>query len=285
MQAKFCTQINVGERSVGSNLDEMVAQCAEWHGKVRVVVLKFVKLWNVYQKIALYVFVLWGPDPFSTFIDDCVLVWVVVGGGARRGSEEVGKEVSFWEDRETKGAARRSGRGRRQDGGNRGNNDGRWEVLNRDVNEWDVLDYFLKALMGVCVLRLGVRVLKLRTREVVLLGSNISENFKEVGRSGDKDRRGRGDGDNGRRVDDEQGEESGWADRRVGEDGDGEVHGGVTIQARIVPGVMWAIEEVLNDLIGSGNIYLVDVVNLRPGGNRKGGGGDGGGGDGGDKRR
>ena len=48
---------------------------------------------------------------------------------------------------------------------------------------------------------------------------------------------------------------------------------------------MGAIEEVLNDLVGSGNVYLVDVINLRPRGNREGGGGDGGGGSSGDKRR
>ena len=61
--------------------------------------------------------------------------------------------------------------------------------------------------------------------------------------------------------------------------------GGVAIRAWIVLGVVRAIEEVLNDLVGGGDVYLIDVINLRPGGNRKGGGGDGSGGDSGDKRR
>ena len=38
--------------------------------------------------------------------------------------------------------------------------------------------------------------------------------------------------------------------------------GGVAIRAWIVPGVVRAIEEVLNDLVGGGDIYLIDVVNL-----------------------
>ena len=63
------------------------------------------------------------------------------------------------------------------------------------------------------------------------------------------------------------------------------MHGGVTIRARIVLGIVQAIEEVLNDLVGGGDVYLVNIVNLQPGGDRKGGGGDGGGSGSGDKRR
>ena len=48
---------------------------------------------------------------------------------------------------------------------------------------------------------------------------------------------------------------------------------------------MGTIEEVLNSLVGGGNVDLIYVINLRPRGNREGGGGDGGGSDGGDKRR
>lgn len=198
MQAEFCTQINVGEWSISGNLDRVVAQGAEGCGKVRVVGFKVVKFGNVYQEVSLHVFILWGPDPFSAFVDDRILVWVVVGGGARQGSEEVGEEVGFWEDGETRDAARGSGQGGRRDYGNGGNNDGRQEVLDWDVSEWDVLNYFLKALMDICILWLGVGVLELRTREIILFGSNVGENFKKIGRGGDEDRRDGGDGDDRR---------------------------------------------------------------------------------------
>ena len=82
----------------------------------------------------------------------------------------------------------RSRWGRRWDDGNRGGDNRQWEVLDWDVGEWDVFNYFLEALMDVCVLRLRVGVLKLRTREVVLLGSDISKNLKKIRQGGDKDR-------------------------------------------------------------------------------------------------
>ena len=43
----------------------------------------------------------------------------------------------------------------------------------------------------------------------------------------------------------------------------------------VIPSVVGAIEEVLDDLVGVGNVQLVDVVNLGPGDGGKGGGGDG----------
>ena len=43
MQAEFCTQIDVGEGSVGGNLDKMITQCVEWHGKIWVVGFEVVK--------------------------------------------------------------------------------------------------------------------------------------------------------------------------------------------------------------------------------------------------
>ena len=48
---------------------------------------------------------------------------------------------------------------------------------------------------------------------------------------------------------------------------------------------MGAIEEVLNNLVGSGNVNLIDIVNLQPRGNRDGGGGNSSGGGSSDKRR
>ena len=61
--------------------------------------------------------------------------------------------------------------------------------------------------------------------------------------------------------------------------------GRVAIWARIVPGVVGTIEEVLNDLVGSGNVDLINIINLRSRGNREGRGGNGSGSGGGNKRR
>ena len=285
MQAKFCTQINIGEGSVGGDLDKMVAQCVEWHGEVRMIGFEVVELWDVYQEVLLYVFILRGPDPFAAFVDNGVLVWVVIGSGAGWGSEKVGEKVGFWKDREAKGVTRGSRWGGRRDSGDRGGNNGRQKVLDWDVSKRDTLDDFFETLVDICILRLRVGVFKLRTREIVLLSGDVGENLKEVGRGGNKDGQGGGDGNDGRRIDDKRGEEGGRADGRVREDRDGEAASGVAIRAWIVPGVVRAIEEVLNNLVGSGNVYLVDIINLQPRGNRKGGGGDGSGGDGSDKRR
>ena len=76
--------------------------------------------------------------------------------------------------------------------------------------------------MDVCILWLRVGIFKLRTREVVLLGSDIGKNLKEIGWGGNKNGRGRSDGDDGWRVNDEQGKEGGQADRGVWKDQDGE---------------------------------------------------------------
>ena len=57
----------------------------------------------------------------------------------------------------------RSGRGRRGDDGDRCLDDGRREVLNRDIREWDAVNNFFELKMDVCVLCfVGGGVLKLR---------------------------------------------------------------------------------------------------------------------------
>ena len=45
--------------------------------------------------------------------------------------------------------------------------------------------------------------------------------------------------------------------------------------AGVIPGIARTVEEVLYYLVGSGDVQLVDVVNLGPGDGGKGGGGDG----------
>ena len=186
MPAKLGTEEDVGEGTIGCNLNEMVAEGAERSDKVRMVLVKFVVLGDVHQEVAFNILVLGGPNLLASFIDNLVLVWVMVSGGARRGSEEVREELGFQEDREREDAMRRGRRGRRWDGGDRGSNDGWREVLYWDIGKRDMLDNLLKLLVDIGVLWFRVRVLELRTREVVLLGGNVGENLKEVGQGGKK---------------------------------------------------------------------------------------------------
>ena len=100
------------------------------------------------------------PELFSTFVDDRVLVWVVVsGGGAGRGSEEVGKGFELmveWVVDDGSDVFQSRGNGcRGWDGEDGGSNDRRWEILNGDVRERDMNDRIFKLSMGVFVLVLG----------------------------------------------------------------------------------------------------------------------------------
>jgi hypothetical protein len=88
--------------------------------------------------------------------------------------------------------------------------------------------------------------LKLGAYDVSLLGSDVSEDVKEVGWGGDDGGRGAG---------------------AVGVGVCGRV---ITTWAGVVLGVVGAIQVFLDDLVGGGNIDLVDVVNLGPVGNREG---------------
>ena len=88
----FSAEMDVGEGAVGSDLDGVEYVGAEGSDpKVRVVVEVGVA-GNVVEEVFSEVLFLRDPELFSTFVDDRVLVWVVVsGGGAGRGGEEVGK--------------------------------------------------------------------------------------------------------------------------------------------------------------------------------------------------
>ena len=50
--------------------------------------------------------------------------------------------------------------------------------------------------------------------------------------------------------------------------------------AWVIPSVVGTVEKVLDDLVGGGDVQLIDVVNLGPRDGGKGGGGDGSGGEG-----
>jgi hypothetical protein len=110
--------------------------------------------------------------------------------------------------------------------------------------------------IGILILVLGGRgILELQAFYISLLQGDVGKDVKEVGR-----------GDGG-----------------VGEDGDGQQGAEgvetrdqtITVWARVIPGVMGTVEEVLDDLAGGGDVLLVDVVNLRPRGGGEGEGGDG----------
>ena len=92
MTTDFGPEMDVGEGAVGSNLDGVEYMGAEWSNKEVGVVVEVSIAGNVVEEVFGEVLLLWNPELFSTFIDDHVLVRVVVsGGGAGRGDEEVGK--------------------------------------------------------------------------------------------------------------------------------------------------------------------------------------------------
>ena len=49
---------------------------------------------------------------------------------------------------------------------------------------------------------------------------------------------------------------------------------GAVKRAGVIPGVVRTVEKVLDDLVGGGNIELIDVIKLGPRGSGKGRGGD-----------
>ena len=56
---------------------------------------------------------------------------------------------------------------------------------------------------------------------------------------------------------------------------------GAIKRAGVVPGVVRTVEKVLDDLVGGGDVELINVIKLGPRGSGEGGGGD----DGGEGRR
>ena len=101
-----------------------------------------------------------NPELFSTFVDDRVLVRVVVSGcGAGWSDEEVGKGFELmveWVVDDRGDVFRSWGNGcRGWDGEDRGSNDRRWEILNGDVREGDTNNRIFELSVGVFVLVLS----------------------------------------------------------------------------------------------------------------------------------
>jgi hypothetical protein len=88
----------------------------------------------------------------------------------------------------------------------------------------------------------GGGVLELRAFYVSLLRGDVGEDIKEVGR---------GDGGIGEDGGRDKGRGAILVETRA-----------VAIWAWIVPSVVRAVEEVLDDLVGGGEVLLVDVIDL-----------------------
>jgi hypothetical protein len=204
------------------------------------------------EKVLVDVFILGAPDFLTLFVDNGILVRVVGNSGDTRwGSKEVGEELGFWGDREQEVGEDGSRWGRRGNDGDRGFSNRQWEVFNGDVSKRDALDDLFKLMVDVGVLMFwGWGVLKLRAYYVSLLGGDVGKDVEEVGQSGD---------------------DGGWGWGAVGIDACSRV---ITTWAGVIPGVMGTIEIVLDDLVGSDDVDLVDIVNLRPVSNGEGGGDD-----------
>ena len=150
MMTDFGAEMDIGEGAVGSDLDSVEYVGAEWGDPEVGVVVEVIVAGDVIEEVFDEVFFLWDPELFSTFVDDRVLVRVVVsGGGAGRSDEEVGKGFELvveWvvDDR---------GNGcRGWDGEDGGSNDRRWEVLNGDIRKGDMNDRIFELSVSVFVL-------------------------------------------------------------------------------------------------------------------------------------
>ena len=160
MTTDFGAEMDVGEGAVGSDLDSVEYVGAEWgNPKVRVVVEVGVA-GDVVEEVFGEVLFLRNPELFSTFVDDRVLVRVVVSGcGTGRGGEEVGKGFKLmvkWVVDDGGDVSRSRGNGcRGWDGEDWGSNDRRWEILNGDVREGDTNNRIFKLSVSVFVLVLS----------------------------------------------------------------------------------------------------------------------------------
>ena len=153
----FGAEMDIGERTVGSDLDGVEYVGAEWSDPEVRVVVEVGVAGDMVEEVFGEVFFLQDPELFSMFVDDRVLVRVVVGGGgAGQGDEEMRKGFELvveWVV-DDGGNVFRS-RGNRcwgWDGEDGGSNDRRWEILNGDVCEGDTNNRIFELSVGVFVL-------------------------------------------------------------------------------------------------------------------------------------
>ena len=92
MTTDFGAEMDIGDGAVGSNLDGVEYVGTEGSDPEVGVVVEVGVVGDVVEEVFGEVLFLRNPELFSTFVDDRVLVRVVVsGGGAGRGDEEVSK--------------------------------------------------------------------------------------------------------------------------------------------------------------------------------------------------
>ena len=156
----FGAEMDVWEGAVGSNLDGVEYVGAEWSDPEVRVVVEVGVAGDVVKEVFGKVLFLRNPELFSTFVDDRVLVRVVVSDcGAGWGGEEVGKGFELvveWVVDNGGNVFRSRGNGcRGWDGEDGGSNDRRWEILNWDVRKGDTNNRIFELSMGVFVLVLS----------------------------------------------------------------------------------------------------------------------------------
>ena len=160
MTTDFGAEMDVGEGTVGSDLDGVEYVGAERGDKEVGVVVEVGVAGDIVEEVFEEVLFLQNAELFSTFVDDRVLVQVVVsGGGAGRGNEEVGKGFELaveWVVDDGGDVFRSGGNGYwGWDGEDQGSNDRRWEILDWDVRKGDTNNRVFKLSVGVFVLVLN----------------------------------------------------------------------------------------------------------------------------------
>ena len=233
MLAYFGTDVDQGKGAIGVNEDGMEDVSAERSDEERGLNLLKIDLpGNVVEEVGVDEFFMGVPDVAVLLVDDGVLVRVVVvRSKARRGSEEVGegKEVGGKRGEESGGRWRGGG----GNGGDRGFDNGRGNVLNRDVFSINDFTRELKLRPSVLSER-GEEAVKFGLGKVDDVGSGLfAELFEvELGRGakgfegGLRGRRGRGSNDVGVGVDGAGLESVGVDEEDVGVGGRGDVDGG-----------------------------------------------------------
>jgi hypothetical protein len=111
----------------------MVGMDAEGGEEMGGVVIEVVDMRDEVEEVSVYVFFLGTPKFLTVFVDNSILVGMLVNSKvASRGSEEVREEVNF------NGEGKRLG-SRGWECGDRGDDDGWGKVLTGDILERDVL--------------------------------------------------------------------------------------------------------------------------------------------------
>ena len=304
MFAYFGTDVDRGKGTVGVDVDGVEGVGAERGDEERG--LNFLKIdlpGNVVEEVGVDKFFAGIPDVMVLLVDDGVLVRVVVVcSKARRGCKEMGKGKEVSGEWGKEGGRRRRGGG--GDGGDWGFDNGRGDILNRDVFEINNFTWELK-LRPIVLSERGEEAVEFSLGKADDVGGSVfTELFKvKLGRGtkgfkgGLRGRRGWGSDDVGVGVNG-AGFEGVWVDEEdVGVGGRSGVDGGGSSNKRnagddklraggglgvagvlevgasrtwVVPRVVGAVEGIVDDLEGGSGVCLIDFVQVGPGGDGEG---------------